>query len=798
MKTKRILSFIVTVIMIFVMLPTVSMAEEETPAKYFRFDEGLGAIIGLERDYPEGDYPKEIVIPRNIGDTEVRSIGDFAFEGCSKLERVTIPDSVESIGTLAFDGCTNLKSVTIPDSVRSIGVGAFDGCSKLESVTIPDGVTSIGAGVFSGCASLTQIDVSNSNTAYSSIDGVLYDKSGSTIVAMPGGIKGTYSIAKSTNSIGDGAFMGCTELRDIVIPNSVTSIGKKAFLGCTGLLQINIPNTVTSIGEDAFCECKGLTSISIPSGVEAIAGYVVNRCTELVDITIPNSVRSIGMAAFYGCSKLSNVYFVGTPAEWAGISIGDYNDTLNGKVVYVPITYQIPANSIYNGETKSATVTKNDAALGDITVKYYDAGGQLLNSAPKNAGTYTVKVDIAGNDNYREVVDYKIGTFTIEKAKMTPTITLTAPEKNKIPQREITAEEYTATVAWSPEIAEGEKFAKSTEYTATITIIPTANYTPEGVETSDFSVEGATSVTIENIENGIATVKALFPKTAGSTGGGGGGGVPSYNVVFDTDGGNRVASQTVTKNSKAEEPAEPVKDGFKFGGWYSDKEFTAEFNFNTCITKNITLYAKWLKTEYEPEATEEPTEEPTVKEWKNPFSDVSEYDWFYNSVKFANENSLMDGTEETTFKPNENVTRGMLVTILYRAEGEPAVNKSIPFADVAADSYYRDAVIWAQQNGIVNGVTENEFLPNENITREQMAAVIYRYAQFKGYDVTVGEDTNILSYADFGEISEYAIESLQYAVGSGLIQGKTDSTLNPKDCATRAELAAILQRFFDR
>ncbi|MDY3303717.1 MAG: S-layer homology domain-containing protein, partial [Clostridia bacterium] len=161
------------------------------------------------------------------------------------------------------------------------------------------------------------------------------------------------------------------------------------------------------------------------------------------------------------------------------------------------------------------------------------------------------------------------------------------------------------------------------------------------------------------------------------------------------------------------------------------------------------------------------------------------------------ENGLLKGISETEFGPQIEMNRAMLVTVLYRAEGEPAVNNSIPFADVDVNSYYSSAVIWAEANGIVNGVTENEFSPDENITREQIAAIMFRYAKYKGYDVGLGENTNILSYTDAESISEYAISAMQYAVGSGLMKGKTESTINPLDNATRAEIAAILQRFIE-
>lgn len=186
-----------------------------------------------------------------------------------------------------------------------------------------------------------------------------------------------------------------------------------------------------------------------------------------------------------------------------------------------------------------------------------------------------------------------------------------------------------------------------------------------------------------------------------------------------------------------------------------------------------------------------------AKKTELPFTDVIESDWFFENVKYAYENGLFNGVSETEFGPQIEMTRAMLVTVLYRAEGEPAVNKSVPFADVDENAYYASAVIWAQQNGIVNGVAENAFAPDDNITREQIAAIMFRYAQYKGYDVSVGENTNILSYTDAKDISEYAVSAMQYAVGSGLMKGKTESTINPLDNATRAEVAAILQRFIE-
>ena len=180
-----------------------------------------------------------------------------------------------------------------------------------------------------------------------------------------------------------------------------------------------------------------------------------------------------------------------------------------------------------------------------------------------------------------------------------------------------------------------------------------------------------------------------------------------------------------------------------------------------------------------------------------PFEDVRASDWFYDAVSYVYANDLMDGVGDGLFDPDGEVTRAQLVTILWRLDGEPVVNYLMPFDDVASGEWYTEAVRWAAGEGIVNGVSETEFAPNSAVTREQFAAILYRYAVYKGHDVSIGEDTNILSYADFAEISEYAISAMQWACGEGIITGVTASELAPQGTATRAQAAAMLMRFVE-
>ena len=155
----------------------------------------------------------------------------------------------------------------------------------------------------------------------------------------------------------------------------------------------------------------------------------------------------------------------------------------------------------------------------------------------------------------------------------------------------------------------------------------------------------------------------------------------------------------------------------------------------------------------------------------------------------------MQGVSEDIFQSGATTTRGMIATILYRMEGEPAVKNASSFKDVADGMFYTKAVAWAAANGIVNGYADGTFQPDQTISREQMAAILYRYAQYKGCDVSVGEDTNILSYTDAAQVAEYAIPAFQWAVGAEIINGTTASTLSPKGSATRGQVAAILHRY---
>jgi len=174
------------------------------------------------------------------------------------------------------------------------------------------------------------------------------------------------------------------------------------------------------------------------------------------------------------------------------------------------------------------------------------------------------------------------------------------------------------------------------------------------------------------------------------------------------------------------------------------------------------------------------------------FTDVKSTDWFYKDVQYVQKNNLMNGMSKTEFSPSGVTTRGMIVTILWRLEGEPVIEGKT-FNDVNKGAYYYDAVAWASANQIVSGYSETTFAPNDTATREQLATIIYRYASYKNYDIS--KEAELDKYVDKDQISEYAVKSIMWANANGIISGTSESTISPKDNVQRCQVAAILNRF---
>ena len=278
-------------------------------------------------------------------------------------------------------------------------------------------------------------------------------------------------------------------------------------------------------------------------------------------------------------------------------------------------------------------------------------------------------------------------------------------------------------------------------------------------------------------------VKAIFEKDTGGGGGGYNPPVTYYTLRFETGGGSDIPSVQGTYNTYIDlTKYVPTWRGHTFIGWYSERSLMNKVS-GVYLTKDMTVYAGWRVDE-------------NPGTGANPFTDVSEKDWFYGDVMFVYENGLMLGTSKTLFSPYGTATRGMMATILWRMEGSPAPKGKNSFTDVEAGKWYADAITWTAENGIFAGYGKDKFGPDDPITREQLAAIFYRYADYKGYDLTV--KGNLDKFKDADKITDYAKTAMQWAVGSGLMKGKSGNLLDPQGTATRAEIAAMLHRFIEK
>ena len=315
-----------------------------------------------------------------------------------------------------------------------------------------------------------------------------------------------------------------------------------------------------------------------------------------------------------------------------------------------------------------------------------------------------------------------------------------------------------------------------------LTSLPSASRSKYSFDGWYTKKNGGTKITKDTVFHADTTVYAHWTYI-----GGGDGGynppVTYYTLRFETGGGSDIPSVQGTYNTYIDlTQYVPTWRGHTFIGWYSERSLTNKVS-GVYLTKDMTVYALWRVDE-----------NPGIG--ANPFTDVSQKDWFYGDVMFVYENGLILGTSKTLFSPHGTATRSMMATILWRMEGSPAPKGKNSFTDVEAGKWYADAITWTAENGIFAGYGKDKFGPDDPITREQLAAIFYRYADYKGYDLTVKGNPDTFKDAD--KITDYAKTAMQWAVGSGLVKGKSGNLLDPQGTATRAEIAAMLQRFIEK
>ena len=515
--------------------------------------------------------------------------------------------------------------------------------------------------------------------------------------------------------------------------------------------------------------------------IDASGGIQVPKGAPLTLTAAPDYGKMVQAWTVNGTAadELSNTFTL-TPTENSKVQVDFENVTL----------FDLPAdNTEYTFRTSSRT--PNDYG----TERQIRKGG-TIEFAMRPAEGYLIRnLDFQGGTVTRCALQTD-GSWSIRMEKVVSTITFKADIYSMVPLTTTAPQNGTLTVKLGDTVlTDGAKLAAGD--ILTIAADPATGYTLDKL-----TVPGATKQPggTYKVDAAAVSVSASFKSTGGTSGGGGAGGgggavaPTTYDVVIPSALANIVkadktkaaADDTVTLTVSGEGTLTVTDANGKSvaltdlgSGKYAFKMPSSKVNVASAASG-------------ETKPCDGGKDCPSA-----PFKDVDTGKWYHVSIDYVLTHSIMNGVSGTSFAPNSNLTRGMLVQILFNLEGKPQ-SASASFSDVKVDAWYAKAVGWAAANKVVTGYADDTFRPNAAVTREQAAAILYRYAQSKGIDVSVGEDTNILSYADALQASEYAIPALQWAVGAGVLNGKSGNLLAPTGTATRAEIAAIMQRWCEK
>ena len=446
----------------------------------------------------------------------------------------------------------------------------------------------------------------------------------------------------------------------------------------------------------------------------------------------------------------------------SGVSVISQAATLTVKQSVSPTSYSIsayvaPAGAgtvTVNGSGTSATVTANsEVALAATANDGYRFTGWMENDRQVSTdATYTFKA--TGDRTLTAKFEKKVTGVTLN----TETLEL------------FTGGSATLTATVEPSDAANQNVTWASSDTSVATVDAAGKVTAVA--------PGTATITVTTADGGFTatcavTVRPDIPPAN-----------PNYRITVEATQGGAVTTDPTAAKAGTTVTLTPVPDrGYQVGS----VAVTDRFGEAVAVTEN----ADGTYTFTMPNG--QVTVTVTFEQAPLPFHDVTEGDWFYDAVRYAYETGLMDGVEDSLFAPNSETTRAQLVTILYRLAGEPEPGGDSGFTDVEADTWYTDAVAWAAQNGIVNGVSDTEFAPGDDITREQLAVILYRYAAYQGYDVSQRADLS--GFGDASSISGYAQEALSWAHAQGLVLGFEDGSLRPQGTASRAQIAAVLMRF---
>ncbi|MGM9553855.1 MAG: leucine-rich repeat protein [Faecousia sp.] len=727
--------------------------------------------------YPAGKTQTEYVISDNV-----TTIDSLAFSGCSSLTSITIPDGITSIEWGTFEGCSSLTTLTIPNGVTSIGGSAFEGCSSLTTLTIPNGVTSIGGSAFEGCSSLTTLTIPNSVTSIG--DFMFAGCSSLTSVTIPEGV----------TSIGDFMFAGCSSLTSVMIPDSVTSISVGAFARCSSLTRVMIPSGVTSIELSEFTsvfeDCSSLTVIdvaegntaflseegvlfnkdktmlhtypagkteaeyTIPVGVTSIGMRAFDGCRNLKHVTIPDSMTSIDKLVFEGCSSLTSVTI---PDSVTSIYREAFRDCSSLTSVMIPDSV---TRIDFNVFMYCSSLTAIDTAEGNTA--YASMNGVLFNKDKSILHTYPSGKSGAEYAIPDSVTHIYVSAFRDCNSLMSVTIPGSVKSIYHDAFYNCSSLKTVCFIGDVPTQFEDDAFKMWDDKTEmTINIPGLILYYIEGKE-------GWTSPTW----NGYPTATwdgVNIPHTH------------SYQAVATAPTCTEKGFTTHTCECGASYIDTYIDAlGHDFGEWTQTKA-------PTCTEKGVEKRTCSRCGDYETrEAAATGHTEVIDKAVPATCTEAGKTEGKHCSVC----KTVLVAQEENPAL-GHSYENGVCVRC---GEKDSNAQKPVEFADVPKNAWYVGAVEYAVRNGLMNGVGNNRFDPEGKITREQMATILYRYAEKK--EIDTGKRAELGAFPDAKQVSAYAKNPVQWAVAEKIING-SDGKLLPQGDATRAQVATILMRFIE-